>query len=204
MEPYKDIMKGRIMMSKKRKFAKRKKWTEEDVELLIRLREKYTKKDIAKKMKRSPSSISNKVRELGLGGLMDNTDLWNFQQATEAIGCSKGVIHKTWVRHGLKYVKRGYYCLVSEKELTRFMKEHPELWDATKCDYYMFYKYPWFLKKLEEDKNRDKSSTYFWTDYQKQQLVMMKRRGFTHQQIAKAIGKTKRAVDHYSIKINVG
>ena len=76
-------------MGKKRKFAKHKKWTEEETERLIKLREKYTKKDIARMMKRSPSSVNNKIRELGLGGLMDNTDLWNFQQATEAIGCSK-------------------------------------------------------------------------------------------------------------------
>ena len=188
-----------------RKTAKRKKWTDKDVETLIRLREDYTKRDIARIMKRSPSSISNKVRELELGGLMENTDKWNFQQVTEAIGCSKGVIHKTWVKHGLKYIKRGYYCLVSEEELTRFMQAHPELWDATKCDYYLFYKYPWFMKKLEEDKKKTSSSkSYFWTYYQKQQLIMLKRKGLTHKEIAEQIGKTKRAVDHYSAKLKFG
>ena len=112
-------------MPRQKKQPVRRKWTEKEVERLIELREKYTKSDIARIMKRSPSSISNKVRELELGGLMENTELWNFQQITEAVGASKGVVHKTWVKHGLKYVKRGYYCLVEEKELLRFMKTFP-------------------------------------------------------------------------------
>ena len=133
---------------------------------------------------------------------MDNTDRWTFQQITYAVGVSKGVVHKTWVKHGLKYVKRGYFCLVEESELLRFMKEHPEFWDATKCDYYLFYQYPWFMKKLEEDKKIPyEKKKYYWTDYQKQQFIIMKKRGFTHREIAEAIGKTKRAVDHHSAKM---
>ena len=189
-------------MGKVRSKTKRKPWSQEDVERLIDLRNRYTKKDIARIMRRSPSSISNKVRELELGGLMDNTDRWTFQQITYAVGVSKGVVHKTWVKHGLKYVKRGYFCLVEESELLRFMKEHPEFWDATKCDYYLFYQYPWFMEKLEQDKKIPyEKKKYYWTDYQKQQFIIMKKRGFTHREIAEAIGKTKRAVDHHSAKM---
>ena len=83
-------------MPRQKKKIVRKKWTEEDVNRLIALRERYTKSDIARIMKRSPSSISNKVRELELGGLMDNTDRWTFKQITEAVGCSEGVVHKNW------------------------------------------------------------------------------------------------------------
>lgn len=189
-------------MPRKKKQPVRRRWTEKEVERLIELREKYTKSDIARIMKRSPSSISNKVRELELGGLMENTELWNFQQITEAVGASKGVVHKTWVKHGLKYIKRGYYCLVEEKELLRFMKTHPTFWDATKCDYYLFYQYPWFMKKLNQDKKVPfEKRHYKWTDYEKQQFFFLKRKGYTHSQIAEAIGKTKRAVDHMSCKM---
>ena len=73
------------------------------------------------------------------------------------------------------------------------------MWNATKCDYYLFYQYPWFTKKLEEDKKKGKQ-TYYWTNYQKQQFEAMKRKGYTHKQIAEAIGKSKKAVDHYSMR----
>lgn len=185
-----------------RKKTKRKPWSQEDVERLIELRNKYTKKDIARLMKRSTSSVNGKIQELGLGGLLENTDKWTFQQIKESVGLAVGSINKTWVKRGLKFVKRQNLRLVSEEDLLKFMKENTDLWDATKCDYYLFYQYPWFMKKLEEDKKIPyEKKKYYWTDYQKQQFIIMKKRGFTHREIAEAIGKTKRAVDHHSAKM---
>lgn len=125
--------------------------------------------------------------------------MWTFNQIRDAVGLADGTVNKYWVKHGLKFVRRGYYCLVEEKEILRFMQEHTDMWNATKCDYYLFYQYPWFMKKLEEDKKKGKQ-TYYWTNYQKQQFEALKRKGYTHKQIAEAIGKTKRAVDHYNMR----
>lgn len=189
-------------MGRRKAQYKRQKWTPEEVERLIELRDKYTKSDIARLLKRSPSSVNNKIQALELGSLMDNTDRWTFSQITEAIGAGSGVVHKTWVKHGLKFVKRGTFCLVKEEDLLKFMKTHPELWDATKCDYYLFYQYPWFIEKLEKDKQVPvEHRGYYWTNYQKQQFEVLTRKGYTHKQIGEAIGKTKRAVDHYSMKV---
>ena len=183
------------------KKIRRKKWTDKEVKRLIALSDNYTKSDIARKMKRTPSSVNNKLRELGIGGLSSRTDKWNFNQISEAVGLASGTVNKTWVKHGLKFVKRGYYCLVDEADLLRFMREHTELWDATKCDYYLFYRYPWFMDKLEMDKKVPlEKRNYYWTNYQKQQFEALKRKGYTHRQIAEAIGKSKRAVDHYSAR----
>lgn len=191
-------------MGKVRKYGKHKPWTEKDVERLVDLRNKYTKSDLARILKRSPSAISNKVCELELGGLMDNTDRWTFTQITEAVGLSSGVVNKTWVKHGLKFTRRGNYCLVKESDLLDFMKTHTDLWTATKCDYYLFYQYPWFLQKLEQDKQIPfEQRKHYWTDYQKRQFELLARKGYTHQQIADAIGKTKRAVDHMSWRMAV-
>ena len=189
-------------MAKKKTYP-RKAWTPEEVEHLIELRDKYTKSDIARLLKRSPSSVNGKIQELKLGSLMDNTDRWTFAQITEAVGVASGCVYKTWTKYGLKFVKRGNFCLVKEEDLLKFMQEHPELWDATKCDYYLFYQYPWFMEKLEQDKKQPiEQKCYYWTDYQKQQFELMKKRGFSHREIAAQIGKTKRAVDHMSMKYN--
>ncbi len=191
-------------MGEVRKYGKHKPWMEKDVERLMDLRNKYTKSDIARILKRSPSAISNKVCELKLGGLMDNTDLWTFTQITEAVGVSSGVVNKTWVKYGLKFLRRGNYCLVKESDLLDFMKTHTDLWNATKCDYYLFYQYPWFLQKLEQDRIIPvEQRNHYWTDYQKRQFELLARKGYTHQQIADAIGKTKRAVDHMSWRMAI-
>lgn len=188
-------------MGKVRDYSNRRRWTLEEEERLRVLCERYTKSDVARLMKRSKSSVNNKRRELGIEPLMETTDRWTFTQITEAVGLSKGSVSKTWVKNGLKYQKRGYFSLVKEEDLLKFMQEHTELWDATKCDYYLFYQYSWFMKKLEQDKKQPlEQKRYYWTDYQKQQFQLLSKRGFTHQQIASAIGKTKRAVDHYSAR----
>lgn len=188
--------------AKKRNFGIRRQWTQEETEKLIQLSENYTKSDIAKRLHRTPSSVNGKIQALQLGGLIDRTAKWNFKQIADAVGVDPGCVGKTWVKYGLKYVKRGYYCLVDETELHRFMREHPELWNATKCDYYLFYQFSWFMDKLEQDKKVPvEHRGYFWTDYQKQQFASLKRKGYTHKQIADAIGKSKKAVDHYSMRV---
>lgn len=188
-------------MGKVRNYSNRRRWTLEEEERLRVLCERYTKSDVARLMKRSRASVNNKRIELGIEPLMETTDRWTFTQITEAVGLSKGSVSKTWVKNGLKYQKRGYFSLVKEEDLLKFMQDHTELWDATKCDYYLFYQYPWFMEKLEQDKKQPlEQKRYYWTDYQKQQFQLLSKRGFTHQQIASAIGKTKRAVDHYSAR----
>lgn len=199
--------KGSDNIGATRKYGKHKKWTEEEIEKLKQLREKYTKADIAKKLGRTPSSISNKVRELGLGGLMDNTEKWSFEMIAEAVGVNRSTIRTTWVKHGLKFQRRQNYCLVEEREFLRFMKENPDRWSALKCDYYMFYRHEWFMQKYEREKKdnlniitKDRSDR--WSDYEIQQFKSMKRRGFTHKQIACELGRTKLAVDHISMRLN--
>lgn len=193
-------MKGRKMA--KRKYNGRKKWTKEEEELLEKLSENYTKKDIAKKLGRSVSSVNCKRNQMGFGSLAENTDRWTFTQIAEAVGKDTSSISKTWVANGLKYVKRAYFSLVKEKDLHKFMKEHPHLWDATKCDYYLFYQYHWFMEKLEQDKKKSEAEKrFFWTDYEKSLFVSLKRKGVSHKEIASRLGKTKSAIDHMSMRM---
>ena len=84
------------------------------------------------------------------------------------------------------------------------MRANPDRWDATKCDYYLFYQYPWFFEKLEKDKaNPPNIANKRWTEYEKQQFEYLKRRGFTHREIAERLGKSKSAIDHMQHQKNV-
>lgn len=186
-------------MGEIRKYAPHRRWTKEEEERLMWLSERYTKADIARILNRTPSSVNAKRIALGIGGLMDMTERWNMKQVAEAVGMDKTTIGRDWVKAGLKTVKRKNYRLVEEKELHRFMRANPDRWDATKCDYYLFYQFPWFLEKLERDKqNPPNIVNKRWTEYEKQQFVYLKKRGFTHREIAEKLGKTKSAVNHMS------
>lgn len=178
-------------------------WTEKELERLEDLSDTFTVGDITKKMKRGRGSIIQKRREMGFGNLLDRTDKWNFKQISNALGLPNGVVNRTFVKNGLKFRRRGCYCLVKEEDLLQFMQDHPELWNAAKADYHLFSQFDWFQEKLKEDKKipiQDRG--YYWTDYQKQQFESLKRKGYTHKQIAEAIGKSKKAVDSYSSSLN--
>lgn len=182
-----------------KKYKGRKKWTPEEEELLRKLSRKYTRSDIAKKLGRTTLSIKNKKIELGIGPMLELTDLWTFNQLSESVGKSMGAVNKSWVANGLKFVKRGRYCMVEESEVLRFMQEHPDLWDATKCDHYIFGQYPWFIKKLEEDRKKPANARkYYWTDYEKSVLVTLKKRKVSNEEIAKRLGRTKNSISAMS------
>ena len=88
--------------------VKRKKWTDDETRRLIALSEKYTKSEIAKKLHRTPSSVGCKLQGIGVtGGLSGRTEMWTFNQIRDAVGLAYGTVNKYWVKHGLKFVRRG-------------------------------------------------------------------------------------------------
>lgn len=181
----------------------RRRWTKEEIEKLERLSSKYTKSVIAEKMGRSVSAINQKRTKLGIKCLFDVTDKWTFAAISEVTGASRQAIGRTWKKRGIRYTKSRNFYLVNEKDFLDFMKNNTDLWDATKCDYLLFCRYDWFLEKLEQDKKVpiDQRGCR-WTECQRQQFIILKKRGFSHREIAEKLGKTKSSIDHHSIYLN--
>lgn len=187
--------------------SKKKKWTPEEERKLIRLSETKTQSDIAKILKRSVSSVKYKRISMGIDCFANQTDLLNITQISELTGIQKGSISKTWRKYGLKLKKEGCFSVISEDELIDFMKSHPELWKASDCDYYFFYRFDWFIERLEKEKSGiDELSHYrnrkSWTELDISRFNMLKSRGLTHNQIATELGRTKNAVDHMNMRLN--
>lgn len=169
-------------------------WTEKEEKRLIDLSENYTMSDIAKKIGRSTSAITNKRNRMELGNFLTNTEFLTLNQVSELVGRDKGTITKIWCRDGLQSQKRGCYRVFHETDLIKFMKNHPTYWNARKCDYYTFQQYDWFMKKYESDKIDD--DVREWTISDIQRLEIMRKRGFTIAKIAVELGRTERAVRH--------
>ena len=175
-------------------------WTEEEDEKLRELSEKYTKSKLAEKMGRSPSAVNNRRRILGIEPFTDTTDMYNFTQIAEMLGLDHSTISKVWVKNGFKYKKIGNKNYAKEQEVLKYMREHPDCYDARKADYYLFYRYKWFIEKLEEDKQKTTKTGTRWTDYEKSRANMLKKRGLSYTEIGKELGRTRKAVMHYFSK----
>ena len=68
------------------------------------------------------------------------------------VGIDKNNIYKTWVKKGFRLQTIGRNKVASEEILVKFMQEHPELWKASKCDYYFFCRHKWFKDRLQREK----------------------------------------------------
>lgn len=194
-------------MGKVREYAPHRSWTKEEEEKLIFLSGRDTKSGIAKKLGRSVSSVNCKRIQMGLPSFTDGTDRLTITQIAELTGLDKSSISKTWRKYGIEFKKAGYYMVITEEKLFEFMRANPQLWRASKCDYYFFSEYDWFMEKLEQERRGEDAPNHYqnhrsWTAIEISRLKMLKQRGFTHKQIADELGRTKRSVDHMSMRLS--
>ena len=192
-------------MGETRKYAKHKRWTKEEEEKLIQYSERMTESGLAKLLKRPITSVRAKRVRMGLPCFADQTDKLNCTIIAELVGLDRTNIHRVWINKGLKMERVGQYKVVGEKELLRFMKEHPELWKASKCDYYFFCQHKWFTDRLQRERAGEEEYDYhkdikYWTATEISRAKMLKRRGLTHREIGEALGRSKQAIDHMSRK----
>ena len=180
-----------------------RRWTKEEEELLIKYSEKMTESGIAKKMNRPVSSVRAKRTRMGLPCFMDQTEKMNATMIAEIVGLDRSSIHRVWENKGLQMKRVGQFKVTDEKELIRFMQEHPELWKASKCDYYYFCQYKWFTDRLERERaGKEPYNKYrnikYWTATELSRAKMLKRRGLSHREIGEKLGRSKQSIDHAS------
>lgn len=194
-------------MGEIRKYGEHRRWTKEEEKRLCQLCEEKTKSGIAKELGRSRQSVNSKRIELGIASFTEQTDKLSMKQIAELVGVDNSTIGKVWTNHGLRFRKVGQYKVISEDRLLSFMQEHPEFWKASKCDYHFFCRHKWFMERLENEKSGIDNGTHYqnmrlWTGTEISRMKMLKRRGLTHGEIAKELGRTKSAVDHMNMRLN--
>ena len=185
---------------------KKKKWTLEEEQRLIKLCEDNPQTEVARKMRRSVSSVKNKRISMNIPSYSDSTDKLKISEVARLVGIDYQSITRTWVKYGFEIDKTGVFSLVTEDVLIKFMQEHTELWKASDCDYYFFYRFSWFIEKLKNEKNGKENLNHYrnrkvWTDLDISRFKMLKSRGLTHNEIAIELGRTQSAVEHMSMRL---
>lgn len=184
-------------------------WTKDEEEKLARLAETKLDSEIARILKRSKSSVKGKRLRMGIQCFVEQREVLFACEIAKLVGEEATSIYKTWVLKGLELKPAGPYRVISEQKLVDFMEKHPELWKASNCDYYFFCRYGWFKDRFEKEKAGAEKYNHYknikkWTDRDISRFKMMKRRGMNHVEIANELGRTRRAIDHISKRINDG
>ena len=190
-------------MGEIREYKPHRRWTKEEEELLIKYSEKLTESGIAKKLNRPISSVRAKRTRMGIPCFADQSDKMTGLMIAELVGLHRSSIYTTWEKKGFKMKRVGQFKVADEIELIRFMQEHPELWKASKCDYYFFCQYKWFTDRLKREKAGIEEYNHYrkirnWTPTEISRAKMLKSRGFTHREIGEKLGRSKQSIDHAS------
>lgn len=170
-----------------------RRWTEEELEKLERYNGTCTCATMAKRLGRSPEAVKIKMNRIGLRGFEQATELLTGFQVLKTYGIEYRQLQR-WHRLGLKRRKISGYNTYRQEDLYKFMKSHPEEWDATKVtDDSLFMSEPWFLQKRKDDRVGPKKRKE-WTSFDVSHLILRYRQGAPIRQIAEEMGRTESSI----------
>ena len=88
-------------------------------------------------------------------------------------------------------MRKGSLRLFKQEDVIRFMRDHPDYWNARKItDDSMFLRYPWYQKKKKTDVRRQ----YYWTPQEVARLRVFRKRGMTIPAIAERMNRTPSSI----------
>ena len=174
---------------------------------MVKLSAKYSQEVVAKMLGRSPSSVKGKRTRMNIEPFSGQTDRIALAEVARMIGVDRGTISRTWVQHGLKTRKNGRFKMVTYENLADFMENNPKLWQASKCDYYFFCQYKWFMDRLADERRgrgviATQQTKKYWSEYEISRLKLLRKRGLSNSEIGKELGRTKQSVDHMFMRLN--
>lgn len=167
-------------------------WSQEDIELLEEITEKYPLATVARKLNRSENAVFIKQQRLDIGGLRANTDMLTRNTLSRILGVENRTI-QYWERKGLKSIKKKPYVMYRQQDIIRYMRDHPEDWNAARItDDSLFMGYDWYKEK----RRTDKPSRYNWTEAEVSWMKTLRRQGFTIREIAEKMNRSESSIKY--------
>lgn len=170
-----------------------KRWTQEELDTLESMIGTYTVAVIAKRLGRSFDAVNIKLNRMGLAGFEGSTDLLTMNQVCLMLGVQSRTVNKKWKSKGLRIVRRGNYLTISQEALIKYLKSHPEDWNAADIpDDSLIMGYQWYKDK----KQQDSKSQYYWTYSEISKLKHLRHQGYSIPEIAKQMGRSESSIKY--------
>lgn len=170
-----------------------RRWTPEELEALEEMIGTYTVAVIAKKLGRSFDAVNIKLNRMGLVGFEKSTDLLTMNQVCQMLGVASRTVKKKWRGKGLQIMRKGSYLAIKQEALIKYLKNHPEDWNAANIpNDSLIMRYPWYKEKKE----RDTKSQYHWTPEEKSKLWYLRHEGHSIPEIAKKMGRSESSIKY--------
>ena len=182
-----------------------KKWTKEELEILMDNWGKLSIKEIAKRVNRTPTAVEIKGRRLQLGWQMT---AYSTTEVSNVLGINYRTVYN-YMKSGIIEAKKDKTKMKryvsTEAQIKKFMREHRDLWDTRKININLYSRKPrWYLEKEKSDKEKNIKNMQRWGELEVKIVVDRYRRGLTYEEIALEVGRTSSAVYKKLRGINFG
>lgn len=170
-----------------------RRWTQEEMAYLEDHIDTYPVAIIAKRLGRSFDAVNLKLARMGLSGFEKSTDMLTMNQVCIALGVESRTVKKKWVDKGLKIIRRGNYLLIRQEVLLKYLKNHPEDWNARNVtDDSLFYCQSWYKEKQKNDKEE----SYHWKSTEVSHLKYLRHQGFSIREIAEQMNRSESSIKY--------
>ena len=187
----------------------KKKWTEEEIDLLCEYWGTYSTPTIAKRLCRSVCAVLEKAGDLGLGAQVNNSDMISMGTLLRELGMEKsyGWNADKMIAMGLKYhtqkvIKRSYRMVYID-EFWDFAEKHQNLFNFSNLEENVFGEEPaWVKTKRAKDyklsREKVKSKTH-WTETENRELRdLLKMHMYTADELAKRFRRSKGSIRQHA------
>ena len=170
-----------------------RRWTQEELDSLENMSGTYTVAYIAKRVGRSFAAVNIKLNRMGLAGFERSTDMLTMNQVCLMFGVDSRTIKKKWKGKGLHILQKGNYLTIRHEELIKYLKNHPEDWNAANIpDDSLIMGYPWYKEK----KKQDTKTEYYWTVKELSKLKLLRHQGYSIREIAQMMGRSESSIKY--------
>jgi len=155
---------------------------------------------ISAKLKRPSRSVVYKARALNLGGAYNSGEHLSANQVSVLLGIDVHTVTDRWIaKYGLKssriaMIKREDRR-VSIVDLTKWLKDNPDRWNATRLKYLGLGAEPkWLKDKRKADALIPVKANNKWTNVDDSTLISLLRIGLTCEEIGKRLSRPEKGV----------
>lgn len=168
-------------------------WTDAELTKLEEMSGTYTVATIAKSLGRSFSSVNQKINRLGISGFEKSTDLLTMNTVHNILGVDSRTLKGKWASKGLRIIRKGNYLCIRQEDLLKYLKNHPEDWNAQKVlDDSLLMGYSWYKEKKISDIRRN----YNWTAAEVNRMKMLRKKGYYIREIAEEMGRSESSIKY--------
>lgn len=179
-----------------------KTWTMEEDLMLESLVGKYRIPVIAKRLGRTAGAIESRLRILDIDNTKEATGLLTVRQLAKTIKVDWHVVGR-WLDKGLKAAKKATrydkrFILIDLKDFWDWAEDNKELINFAKIEPNALPPEPdWVeLERKKDYRDIPKRRAKRWTEKEDRQLIMLTQAGYSYDDIAVRLQRSKSAVEH--------